>query len=231
MTSLKVFTAALAILFSPLGNAALIDQTGNLLDNGSFESGSLNPVSGHSVQSAASSWRQWSNSGGLLTTELITNAEMNSAYGVDVIDGDRAFQITTSGGWDGAFTFDSYNSGGWDTYAELTLSAWVYTIEGTMGLFNGSNGQGFSSAQSTTHGAWEFLSISMDAGRLNNEPLLYSYGESANFIVDSIWLNYGSDVANPSKPVPGPSLVSLFVLGLAGLGVTRGMKKREPLKS
>ena len=221
-----VATVIFILFFVTISNAALIDQTGNLLNNGSFESGNTDPVSGHDVWSAASYWGQWINDGSSLTSELITDSEMHTNFNTGVIDGDRAFRISTDGQWSGGYTFESFHNPGWDTYAELTFSAWVYTISGKAGLWNGSNDDGFKTTPSTTTGQWEFLSITIEGGRKNNEPLLYSVGGAANFIVDAAWLNYGPSIDNPSAPVPIPASILLFGTGVGVLAGTRIRRKK-----
>ncbi len=214
-----------------IANASLIDQTGNLLNNGSFESGSTDPVTGDNIDSAADNWRQWVNGGTSVTSELITNNEMLSTFGEEVIDGDKAFRITTNGSSSGGYTFEQYHNPGWNTNTELTFSAWIYTISGTAGVWNGSNFPGtFFTTQSTTTGNWEFLSVTVNptdlVNGLINEPLLYSVGGAADFIVDSAWLNYGATVENPSAPVPEPSILALMGLGIFGLGLSRRKMKK-----
>lgn len=220
---LRILVAVCAVLLSSTVSAApLIDQTGNLLANGSMESGSFTAVTGHGVVSAADNWRQWSNSGTTLTSELITEAEMFLMTGNTLIDGNAALMITTNGAGDGGFTFDTFSHPGWDTQGDVTFSGWVYVITGQMGFMVGANSPGhFDVAATTGTGQWEFVSISKAGGPTaadtNNEPLLYSIGGPATFIVDSVWLNQGLTSAHPGASVPTPASNGLMILGLLGL--------------
>lgn len=215
---LLTLTVALG-LASQLQAAPLGSQAGNLLNNGSVESGTFDPISGHGVPSAADNWRQWSNSGTLLTSELISSSEMQSFYGTDVVDGNAALRLTTNGAGDGGFTFNFDHVPGWDPYAELTISAWVFVLSGEMALFLGANSPGnFTWSASSTVGQWEYLELTRSAGQLNNEPLLYSINGAADFIVDAIWLNYGSTSTTTAiSPVPVPATLLLLLTGLFSL--------------
>ncbi|MBU1342795.1 MAG: PEP-CTERM sorting domain-containing protein [Proteobacteria bacterium] len=218
----KVIVLFLGLLlgFTIASSATTIDQTGNLLNNGSFETGpsGLNHlIMGHNIPSAADNWNQWDNNGGNpVTTELITH---------NAIDGNSALYIEAFN-WSGVYSLDSYHSPGWDTSRQLTLSGWIYVIEGQAGLHLGSNATGFEFSLSTKIGEWEFLSITKDAGPgvINNEPLLYTAYSPAKFIIDSLWLNYGSSSDHPDATVPEPTTMMLFGIGLL---VFAGISRRK----
>jgi hypothetical protein len=206
----------LALVGMSVTAAPIGPQTGNLLDNGSVETGLVGPVVGHGIASAADHWFQWSNSGALLTSELVSSTDMISTYGTDVIDGSAALRFTTGGRGDGGFSFNTDHAPPWSPTAELTFSGWVYVVSGTMPFQLGANVPGtFSLSTSLTTGALEFVSITRAAGLMNEEALLYSIGGPAEFIVDALWLNYGPDSLNPlPTPVPAPLTLSLLAAAL-----------------
>jgi len=226
---MKISKILLLCLFSSSVFATpIINQTGNLLNNGSLDSGSFNPVTGHGVASAASNWWQWSNSGLPLTTELITDAEMLAltSGSAGIIDGTAALKVSTGGAGDGGFTFNTgFGHPGWDTSQAITFSGWVYVLSGQMGLFMGSNSTGFEHTTTTTTNQWEYISITKSGGGsiINDEPLIYStFTGASTFIVDSLWLNQGLESQHPgpaATPVPAPASLLIFGLGLTLLSL------------
>ncbi len=211
----KFFLLAI-IIFSNLHAAPIISQTGNLLSNGSFESGNYNPITGHGISSAASNWNQWANSGNPLTTELITETEMFSAYNLGIVDGTSALKVTAGGAGDGPYTVASWHSA-WNsagTAVPMTFSGWVYVVSGSMVLSIGSNSTGYVSKSTSKVGQWEFISITATSG-IVDELLLYA-NESSIFIVDSVWLNKGITSTHPSQtlPIPEPNILFLIFLGI-----------------
>lgn len=235
MIRLRGFLGVITIILAAVSASAapLVDQSSNLLANGSFESGSFDPVTGHAVASAASNWYQWSNSGGSVTTELITESEMLSMTGVGLRDGNAALMITTTGAGDGGFSFETWGHPGWDVNGDVTFSGWVYVLSGQMSFMVGANSPGyFEVAETTTTGQWEFVSVSKaggaDATGLNNEPLLYSINGPATFVVDSIWLNQGLQATHPDQvAVPEPGGIWIFLMGVVVLGVGLARRRRQ----
>ena len=74
---------------------------------------------------------------------------MQSMYGAPLIDGDRAIRITTGGGGDGLFIFNTMQPSNWNVWGAVTVSAWIYVVSGQMGLHIGSNPTGFVAAPTT----------------------------------------------------------------------------------
>ena len=196
----KYLLVIIMLINSIIYAAPIISQDNNLLSNGSFESGNYNSVTGHSIGSAASNWNQWSNSGGTLTTELITESEMVSNYGVALHDGSSALKVTTSGSGDGPYTMNSWHTN-WSQVSSsavpFTFSGWVYVVSGSMYLAVGSNQTGYSNDTTVKTEEWEFVSSTRSSGTVN-ELLLYATQASV-FIVDSIWLNQGSTSSHPNQ--------------------------------
>jgi len=194
--------------------APLLNQTGNLLQNGSIEGGNFDPVTAESGQSAASYWHQWRNSSTAPTTEMITEAEMQSLYGTGVREGSAALRVKTYGASDGPYTVGSFGHTAWTaagvSNVPYTFSGWIYVVSGSMSLAAGSNSYGYNYSSTTKVGQWEFVSTTRTANRVD-ELLLYSNGPS-EFIVDSLWLNLGSNSLHPDPVVPECS--SLVFLGL-----------------
>lgn len=198
-------------------SAPILNQTGNLLQNGSMEGGNFSPVTSSSGTSAAGYWYQWRNSSTAPTTEMITEAEMQSWYGVNVIEGTAALKVKTYGSSDGPYTVDGFGHSAWTSAGinnvPYTFSAWVYVISGGMYISAGSNAYGYNNTYTTKVGQWEFLSVTRTGNRVD-ELLLYSSGAS-EFIVDSLWLNSGTSSLHPyQQVVPESQTIALLFLGI-----------------
>ena len=225
--TLLAFTSSV-LLSGGASAAPIIDQTGNGLGNGSFEAGTTTQITGNGgINSAASLWRQWENGGnGAPTSQLISEAQMQSEFGVDLVDGNHAVRVTTNGNWDGLFTFSYFGHPGWNLYDAVTFSGWVYVISGSMQFAVGSNQTGFTSTQVDASSSWQFVSVTSSAGLLNDESLLYSLNGPSEFIVDSVWLNNGTSSAHPlqmlsTTEVPEPHTLLLTGIGLLSLFTQR----------
>ncbi len=238
MESRKTIAGALLAVATGLlvtgiaGAAPVLDQTGNRLANGSFEAGTTNPITGNGgIPSAAFTWRQWENGGnGAPTTELISEAEMQAEFGLNLVDGDHAVRVTTYGDSDGLFTFNSYGHPGWNLYDAVTFSGWVYVISGSMQFAVGSNQDGFTSTAAQASASWQFVSVTSAAGQRNDEPLLYSLDGPSEFIVDSVWLNNGTSSTHPMQAVAATSVPEPhgLLLTAAGLLLLGGARRRAP---
>jgi hypothetical protein len=195
------------LLFPHLAGATFITPaSGNLLDNPGFETGNFDTVSGHNQWSAVSSWWHWSNTldgaGGRvpIRSELVTADEFYRDYGLATPDGGSVLRVSTGSWWDGLTTLpqpDTFRHD-WDPYRALTFSGWIYVLEGTASLWLGSNEDGFEHADLVSaDGQWHFVSVTQEAGRNNQKPLLYSYQGHAEFIVDSVSLTYADILSTP----------------------------------
>ena len=171
------------------------DQTGNLLVNGNFESGTTSWVTtasfGGSGPSAFTVWSQYVNTLPSVSTEQFTSL---------VIDGQYSGRI--QGGINDGI--DQYNNLGAGDY---TLSAWVYVLSGSayIGLAYGPiyDAHGLSSNTDTTLNTWVYLQLTRNAPDENGGPWIYAASDNSDFLVDCVWLNAGSVNLSPYAPQNG----------------------------
>lgn len=221
---LAVATAA-ACALGTTAAAPVIDQTGNLLLNGNFESGSTTPVSSGSSVSAASAltnWLQYSNSTG--TTSTWANAPL--------IEGDHLAQVA-GGINDGLYQYFGLGSG------DYTVSAWVKVLSGSAKLgigWNGGSTAAFASALPTQND-WQYVSFTASVSNSSGGALLYGGSENSQFLVDGVWMNAGSISASPFDPerrfnpnspvgnVPEPGTLALIGAALAAAATLRRRRR------
>ena len=79
----------------------------------------------------------------------------------------------------------------------VTYSAWVYVLNGKVGIANGSNAKGFDWEKSTKTNQWEFLVVTVDGGKIPEEVLIYSQDGAMDVYADAGWVNYGKETTNP----------------------------------
>lgn len=216
----------LGLVFASLTLTATA-ASANLLTNGDIETGSFSPITGNGVNSAASNFQQWSGNDSSVTTELLTNAELQSLYGTSSVTGNNALLVTTTGANDGLFSYNFSHAAWNNTASDMTLSAWVYVIQGDVLAGLGSNRTGFNITTTNITGQWEFLSTSNTGSpNINEELIVYANSGASTFLIDGLWLNTGLTSENPAQPsvVPVPAAIWLFGSGLLGL---LGVAKRK----
>jgi hypothetical protein len=194
----------------------VVDQTGNLAVNGNFEFGSAgDATSGYaqSIDSALAYWKQWGNT---VNTTVTTNWA-NSP----LIEGDRVAHVTGNLN-DGLYQYNYWLG----TY---TLSAWVYAVTGTAHLIIAGNSGSATilGSASTQTGQWQYLTVTSNMNGSLGGPVLYGASDEANFFIDGVWFNAGSDSTspfdpttgfNPNAPVPEPETWAMLLAGLGLVG-------------
>src|SRR4051794_20497482 len=149
---------------------ALPLSAANVLQNPSFETGSLTPTSGSNLAIIptpvdGTGWAGWNNAAALTYMELLpTTLPLASAGG-------QMLHIQTAGDQNGIFQF----FGGGSYYA----GAWIYTLSGAadIQLVNGTQ------AVTTLLNQWEFVQSASPVG--SNEFVIYSSDvNGADFYVD-----------------------------------------------
>ena len=153
-------------------------QAANFLSNGSFEQnvvGSSTTFTGlkSGGSSAADGWRIWNNSFATTATDLLPSTLPSG--------GSQMIHVDTTGNNNGLFqVFLPFNTGP----NSVISSAWVYVINGKVGLGTGNGGNTGLNVISSTTGEWEFLEA-VNGVSPANEFIIYSASQNgAEFYVD-----------------------------------------------
>jgi hypothetical protein len=227
-TPMKLASLCLILAASVSVSAAhalpVVSQVGNLVNNGNFESGSLTGVESGYAQSFASAltdWYQWGNTSNTTVTTSWTSSPL--------IEGDHVAHITGNLN-DGLYQYRYWNPGNY------TLSAWVYAVTGSAHLILAGNSGSATilGSASTQTGQWQYLTVTAYMNGSLGGPVLYGASNEANFYIDGVWMNAGTDSTSPfapaicfnPNPVPKPETWAMLLVGLGLVGL-----KLRPEKS
>jgi hypothetical protein len=211
----RIMMLAFLILgFAKYSHAALIDQAGNLIENGNFETGSTAP------------WRTNDSP----TINISTDRAVDGRY--------SAFVDTTPGiqggigDWViGLWQYPGYTNGVQLPDGVYTVSAWFYAVTGQahIGLAYGGGGFQHYSGPTSTLGQWQYLELTAVKTSLGG-PVLFGLFNQDKFYVDGVWVNAGATNLSPyapangfliPNPIPEPTILALLAIGLAGIALGR----------
>ena len=158
--------------------AAQTPQGPNLLSNPGFEDagGAPTVLTGAPIAglSAAPHWTTWNNTAGSTTTEILASTRPGGSK--------QMLHVSTQGQRDGIVqVFGEFNKGP----AKTTSGAWVYVLNGTVGIGTGNGGNTKNTdAVSTTHGQWEHLQAANGVSPANEFIVYATSSQGASFYVD-----------------------------------------------